>query len=613
MKKKRILFVEDQPIFREPIAKALESRGYLVSTAEDGRDALQTLEMQLPDLVLLDIAMPKVDGMIVLARIRGNPDWQFLPIIVLTAVADQKVLNDAKALGADGVLLKGEFSLNQLFTSIESALTLFEDGHPGRSPAGRVVRAAGGEFKKVSSVTLGREGAALQRAQSNLTADSVEPVQLVRTDADRPTSTAPKLYRREETLEHLLQFRTSHPLDAQTADLLHLSLQEDATAGEGIGFLFKKYPNLLQRVLAAANSGLFSPAPDSFPTIVQATAELGIAMIRGLMLACGLIDLHTPNGSEAATVTDFWIRALTVSGVMGKLVYRPTSEDCERMLLTGLSHEIIDLFLMLQFPRDQKQVIDLARRSEASLSLVREKVFGVPDSELLTASLAETPLPNQVINPVREYLHFERTSSPPTSVGGRLLILAKYIANGLAVTPFALDAVKPVLKEEYAASMEISPPAPEELEHIKPAVARAAAALVHSSASPSRSFEPAARKKILYVRSGEFALLDPVLLALRSFADTDDKLSMPHSADQLEGYQGLVVCVPNVDHEMFTVFHCQHLLGGIENPHFRLLYLAGDEKEQTTQSDPRMLTLQYPIRMHRLRHSLLGSETSAER
>ncbi len=86
----RILAVDDIPTNLDILRMRLEAQGYEVVTAEDGEEALIKARTLDPDLVLLDIMMPKLDGISVLKQLRQETAGQFLPVILVTAKADTR-------------------------------------------------------------------------------------------------------------------------------------------------------------------------------------------------------------------------------------------------------------------------------------------------------------------------------------------------------------------------------------------------------------------------------------------------------------------------------------------------------------------------------------------
>lgn len=111
---KRILIVDDTLSFRAPVASALRMEGYQVSCASNGVEALEMAARTKPDLVLLDVAMPQMDGVSCLEKLRENSQLKDVPVIMLTAMADSDIVMKAATKGVAGYLLKSQFSLTGL-------------------------------------------------------------------------------------------------------------------------------------------------------------------------------------------------------------------------------------------------------------------------------------------------------------------------------------------------------------------------------------------------------------------------------------------------------------------------------------------------------------------
>jgi DNA-binding response OmpR family regulator len=102
----RILFVDDDPILREFAVVNLTTDEVLVDAAGDGRSTLEAIEAATPDVVLLDLEMPDLDGFDVLARLRADPRWQALPVIVVTGREDIDAVDRAFEAGATSFAVK---------------------------------------------------------------------------------------------------------------------------------------------------------------------------------------------------------------------------------------------------------------------------------------------------------------------------------------------------------------------------------------------------------------------------------------------------------------------------------------------------------------------------
>ena len=102
----RILVVDDDANIRALLTVLLENEGYQVLTAADGEASLPMAAAEKPDLILLDIRMPKMDGLQACDRLRANPETQKIPIIFLTAFNSHDRLEQAIEMGADDFLGK---------------------------------------------------------------------------------------------------------------------------------------------------------------------------------------------------------------------------------------------------------------------------------------------------------------------------------------------------------------------------------------------------------------------------------------------------------------------------------------------------------------------------
>jgi two-component system alkaline phosphatase synthesis response regulator PhoP len=129
----RILVVEDDPDIAELVARYLDKAGYASERAASGREALAAITARPPDLLVLDLMLPHVDGLEVCRVIRGNNAVAGLPIIMLTARADESDRIVGLELGADDYLAK-PFSPNELVARVRA---LLRRSQRGAAPATR--------------------------------------------------------------------------------------------------------------------------------------------------------------------------------------------------------------------------------------------------------------------------------------------------------------------------------------------------------------------------------------------------------------------------------------------------------------------------------------------
>jgi len=118
----RVLIVEDDPAQRQVVRTALESEGYAVDEARDGHEGLVRLRATIPDLIILDLLMPGMDGFEFAAALQAHPDWRRIPVIVVTAkdlTADDRRRLEA---GVAKILLKHEFDPRELVDQLRSSI-----------------------------------------------------------------------------------------------------------------------------------------------------------------------------------------------------------------------------------------------------------------------------------------------------------------------------------------------------------------------------------------------------------------------------------------------------------------------------------------------------------
>ena len=118
---KKIMVVEDNQDSRELVIKVLKNRGYLIIEAIDGEDALQKLTMERPDLILMDISIPKIDGYEVTKRLKDQELLKDIPIIAMTAHAMKGDREKALQAGCDGYIPK-PISVRELPDQIQAFL-----------------------------------------------------------------------------------------------------------------------------------------------------------------------------------------------------------------------------------------------------------------------------------------------------------------------------------------------------------------------------------------------------------------------------------------------------------------------------------------------------------
>jgi DNA-binding response OmpR family regulator len=231
----RILVVEDEKTIAELVAEALKRRGYRVEMAHDGDNGLLAAETSLPDLVILDVMLPGMDGWEVCRRIRENPSTRNIPVLMLTARREERDLLAGFDVGADDYMKK-PFSVNELAARVRSLLRRAK-GDPGES----------------SVITTGplvvdndREEAFLDGAPLDLTATEFRILEMLAANVGRVVSRDALLARvwgyaaaDTRTVDmHVFRLRRKIEKDPENPGLIHtvrgrgFRLQEEGAADE---------------------------------------------------------------------------------------------------------------------------------------------------------------------------------------------------------------------------------------------------------------------------------------------------------------------------------------------------------------------------------------------
>jgi CheY-like chemotaxis protein len=118
----RILIIEDDSLIVKVFSTRFKSDGHQVLTAEDGSQGLELAKKEIPQVILLDLMMPKISGLEVLAELKKNPKTAKIPVLVYSNLGKEKEISQARALGAAGFITKADSSPQQVVAKVESYL-----------------------------------------------------------------------------------------------------------------------------------------------------------------------------------------------------------------------------------------------------------------------------------------------------------------------------------------------------------------------------------------------------------------------------------------------------------------------------------------------------------
>mgnify|MGYP003385970514 CR=1 FL=1 len=118
----KILLVEDDTNLREIYSARFEAESYEVITASDGEEALATAVRERPDIIILDVMMPKISGFDVLDILRSTPETKTTKVIMMTALSQESDRQRGESLGANQYLVKSQVTLEDVVNAVKTQL-----------------------------------------------------------------------------------------------------------------------------------------------------------------------------------------------------------------------------------------------------------------------------------------------------------------------------------------------------------------------------------------------------------------------------------------------------------------------------------------------------------
>lgn len=122
MVKKNILIIEDDDFFRDLLKKKLLSLGFNILEAVNGEEGVAKINEKKPDLIILDLLLPNIDGFEVLSKVKTNPDISSTPVIIVSNLGQQEDVERGLKLGAVDYLIKSQFDIDGIVSKIKTVL-----------------------------------------------------------------------------------------------------------------------------------------------------------------------------------------------------------------------------------------------------------------------------------------------------------------------------------------------------------------------------------------------------------------------------------------------------------------------------------------------------------
>jgi len=384
-----VLIIDDLAICRDPIELALKVHGFQTSTAASGREAFFAMDQARPDVVLLDVTMPEMDGLSVLRAIRRNPQFADLPVVLLTDRADSGTVLEAARHRISGYILKSSFTVAALMDTLTRCVS------PRPATPSAPVPAASGAAPTKGPPAGRPEASASPRPTPR------PPPPKSRGSASRGRDCLddlrPIIARQElrDVVSHGLELR---PLSATVHQVMALTTNANCSVDD-VSHAVAQDQALSVRLLKTANSTAFTRGKP-VDTVKVAVQRLGIQEVRHLVTTLAVLDEFTGSISEQLDARLFWEHSVSCGVIARDLAERaafPRADDC---FLWGVLHDVGRLILIDHAPELYNRVWEVAHERSIPLVSVERHMLTLDHGDILARALEHWRFPNDFITPV---------------------------------------------------------------------------------------------------------------------------------------------------------------------------------------------------------------------
>lgn len=406
-----ILLVDDQESFRAPLAEALREQGYDVREAATAPQALEMAMRHKPDLMLLDLAMPNIDGFELLRYFRGRAVFRMVPVIFLTAYARRDFLARAASMGVKDYLLKSSFSLQDLLHRIESHL--------------------GSPFQGSSSSAFRR---------TDVLAPSESPSPPPGSDASSGGLVHPTRHESRELLQHV----SMRSFPESVAEILALAGDPHSSLAQ-MESVLRRDPGLAAQVMVAANSSPLRRGIHS-DTLEDALRTLGMTQVVRIVSTVSVLKPEELSADWGRDLRRLWSHCIA-AGMVSQRLHEPAQEAFGFLL--GLLHELPELLCMAHLKQDWGEWRERGEVRGWTLPVALGHAFGMDFYDLSRQILSAMRLPETLATPLREYHGFylaEAALGPGPEA--RAIEVAHQFATVLGRSGGVLSPVSPLRGEQ---------------------------------------------------------------------------------------------------------------------------------------------------------------------
>lgn len=474
----KILVVDDMALCREPIAEALRRNGYQAICATDGSEALSLLREQRPDLILLDLTMPEMDGLAVLRVVRRNPHFKEIPVILLTDMAQRRYVLDAVQCGVQGYILKSEFSLEELLARVEKCLGESTLASVSPRTEERETHAQPPEPAIPKTITPAIAPAAAKPSHSEgvvLSSRNCKP-----SDSDGKLTSVNSIndlspvITKDDLVKLVKEGLELRPLSPTVHNLMAITVSSHCSINDVAKAVVNDQAMCI-RLIKFANSSVYSRGAH-IANIKMAVSRMGIRAVRKLVMTLGVLDRSEEINSKHVDVRLFWEHSIACGLIANAIAKARQCKEADDYFVWGVVHDVGRLILLDNVPDKYSGVWDAAEALALPLELVEPKLMLLDHCDILKKALEEWKFPREFIAPVinhhQSVLKIKRLV-PGHAEAAATIALANQIAHALLLGSSGNEVIYPLddfvdtLGLQASTIAQITEAAPDETNDLK--------------------------------------------------------------------------------------------------------------------------------------------------
>jgi len=406
-----VLIVDDEAFARELLAEILQKEGYHTVTAASGREAILLAAKHVPDVILLDVCLPQVDGLQVLSALRRHPRLHRVPVLLLAAQPNRQHIQAAQKLQANGYLLKTAFSLSDLLGRIQrlceacSQQTAVLVGTGAARPPDAETQPSATSDQTAAADAVATVGRIAQGTSRTTTSPPTPPSIAVQgaQDTRRALNSLQPIITKEQIIQLVNQGLELKPLAPVVQGVItataNMNCSADDVARE-LGF----DQAMAIRILKLANTSMYArgrPVND----LKSAVSRIGVQEIRRIAMTMGALQCYEGRLAKILHPGTFWEHSIACGLIASAIARRRNPRPDERYFLWGLLHDVGRLTLLEHVPDKYAEVLDTADRLRVPLEKVEKQLFLIDHCEILRRALEHWRFPRDFIAPVVYHHH----------------------------------------------------------------------------------------------------------------------------------------------------------------------------------------------------------------